>query len=385
MAKRIVTIALTGGPSGGKDEATKYLRTEVLKYTPAKVLVGREVATDFMDAGVESLGELRQRDPRFYFEVQQAIMMAQLAEEQYLMAEARALSDELVIILLNRGTMDGGAYIDRTQWLEIMRQTGHGILGLRDRYDGVIHMVTAAKGAEAHYGKANNLNRYESIAEARERDGLILNHWIGHPHLRVVENNGGSFEDKLKHVLAYVLRIAGIPQPLEIERKFRLFKPELGDFRNIVAAAGFASEVEIWQSYVSTPERGDFRIRLVKQAGDVAAYATWKRRLADGVREEIEERISPQQYFDLENYYRVLSAQTIRKRRTMFYSDGHYFELDEFLEPACGLKVLEAELLEINEPLIVPAFLGPVEEVTNDRRFLNRLIAEGALGDVFQL
>ncbi len=42
---------------------------------------------------------------------------------------------------------------------------------LRDaRYDHVIHMVTAAIGAEAFYQVTNNDTRKEGIEQARERD-----------------------------------------------------------------------------------------------------------------------------------------------------------------------------------------------------------------------
>lgn len=45
---------------------------------------------------------------------------------------------------------------------------------LRDnRYDAVIHMVTAANGAEDHYNGINNDARYEQKEEAIEKDEKI--------------------------------------------------------------------------------------------------------------------------------------------------------------------------------------------------------------------
>ena len=42
---------------------------------------------------------------------------------------------------------------------------------LRDnRYDGVLHMVTAADGAEQFYAALSNEARYESVEEATEKD-----------------------------------------------------------------------------------------------------------------------------------------------------------------------------------------------------------------------
>jgi hypothetical protein len=52
-----------------------------------------------------------------------------------------------------------------------MDDLGCNIPMIRDsRYDGIIHMVTAAEGAEKFYASLNNEARYESIEEAREKD-----------------------------------------------------------------------------------------------------------------------------------------------------------------------------------------------------------------------
>ena len=46
------------------------------------------------------------------------------------------------------------------------------VVELRDnRYDQIIHMVSAAIGAEAFYQLANNAVRSETIEQARELDG----------------------------------------------------------------------------------------------------------------------------------------------------------------------------------------------------------------------
>ena len=49
---------------------------------------------------------------------------------------------------------------------------GKDVVGLRDnRYDQIIHMVTAASGAENFYQLANNTVRSESLEMARDLDG----------------------------------------------------------------------------------------------------------------------------------------------------------------------------------------------------------------------
>lgn len=52
------------------------------------------------------------------------------------------------IIICDRGTMDGSAYVDENVWQAILDETGWSTIQLRDRrYEAVIHMVTAAEGA----------------------------------------------------------------------------------------------------------------------------------------------------------------------------------------------------------------------------------------------
>jgi hypothetical protein len=54
---------------------------------------------------------------------------------------------------------------------------------LRDkRYDVVLHLVTAADGAEKFYTLENNAARYEDVPTAKLVDGNLIKAWSGHPH-----------------------------------------------------------------------------------------------------------------------------------------------------------------------------------------------------------
>lgn len=57
------------------------------------------------------------------------------------------------------------------EWDEIIGSLGYDRIKLRDaRYNQVIHMVTAANGAEPFYQLANNSTRTEGIELAIDRD-----------------------------------------------------------------------------------------------------------------------------------------------------------------------------------------------------------------------
>jgi len=57
-------------------------------------------------------------------------------------------SGEKSLVLCDRGVMDGSAYIEPSLWQALLDEVGFSVVHLRDRrYESVIHLVTAAKGA----------------------------------------------------------------------------------------------------------------------------------------------------------------------------------------------------------------------------------------------
>ena len=94
-----------------------------------------------------------------------------------------------VLIVCDRGAMDPSACEERErrrlkclhfflfpvctkeEWDAIIASVGYDRVQLRDeRYDQVIHMMTAANGAEAFYQLSNNKTRSEGLELAIERD-----------------------------------------------------------------------------------------------------------------------------------------------------------------------------------------------------------------------
>ena len=74
----------------------------------------------------------------------------------------------IAVLLCDRGTMDGAAYIPATVWNKLMERHGSDTLTLRDtRYNAVFHLVTAADGAVEFYGSKTNEIRSESAGIPR--------------------------------------------------------------------------------------------------------------------------------------------------------------------------------------------------------------------------
>lgn len=98
---------------------------------------------------------------------------------------------------------------------------------MRDnRYDAVIHLVTAANGAEQYYN-LDNAARYESTLEkAIEIDEKLQAAWAGHPYWIKIDNKY-EFDDKVKRVGQALLHLVEQPTSLTFYKKFLLTKNEL--------------------------------------------------------------------------------------------------------------------------------------------------------------
>jgi CYTH domain-containing protein len=199
-------------------------------------------------------------------------------------------------------------------------------------------------------------------------DERTLQAWVGHSHLRIIGNET-DFETKLRRTLLAVTHVLGIPEPLEIERKFLLAWPP--DLAHPVLAQAQAIEIE--QRYLLSEDETVRRVRKRSQRGHITYYFTEKAELRPGVREERERIIGPREYL------RFLSEvdptrKPIRKTRYCFAWENAYFELDRFHTPE-GLW-----LAEEGESPQLPDFLSIAREVTEDPAFSNAQLAR-TLGD----
>ena len=107
--------------------------------------------------------------------------------------------------------MDPVAYLQSEEWETLKhRNPNWNEVDLRDnRYDQIIHLITAANGAEQFYTLDNNASRTETIEVAREIDDKCAKTWIGHPCMDVI-NNEISFETKVTKSLQAVCERIGL-------------------------------------------------------------------------------------------------------------------------------------------------------------------------------
>jgi thymidylate kinase len=205
-------IVLTGGPCAGKSTALLHV-ADWLTASGLQVYRVPEASTMLLGGGARVVGAT----PEQLLSFQRGILQLTLALEDSFLTIARA-SGRKSVLVCDRGAMDGSAYIPPESWKRLLEEACLEEMHLLEqRYDAVIHLVTAAIGAEDRYGAHNNLVRYESVEEARGVDERLRQAWQGHPRLRVIDNSG-DFKSKLHRVVCSVCEVVGLPPPGEQER-----------------------------------------------------------------------------------------------------------------------------------------------------------------------
>ena len=191
----VTRIALTGGPCAGKSTVLKRIRQKYEEKGYAVYLLP-ESATLFIEAGADFL--TKDADLSYITEKSKLQFQLQMEESMTQIAEA---CGRPALLICDRGTMDTAAYMPADVWNHIKSDLGVTEKELRDtHYEAVLHICTAAKGAEDFYTLYNNKCRSESVELARDVDDRILAVWQGHPHLHVIQAEI-RFEDKIQHVL----------------------------------------------------------------------------------------------------------------------------------------------------------------------------------------
>ena len=191
----VTRIALTGGPCAGKSTVLKRIRQKYEEKGYAVYLLP-EAATLFIEAGADFLT----KDAELSYVTEKSKLEFQLQMERSMTQIAEA-SSKPALLICDRGTMDTAAYMPAEVWQRIKDDIGMTEKELRDkRYDAVLHICTAAKGAEDFYTLYNNKCRSESVEVARDVDDRILAVWKGHPVLHIIKAEI-CFEDKIQHVL----------------------------------------------------------------------------------------------------------------------------------------------------------------------------------------
>jgi len=357
--KEISKIVITGGPCAGKTTAMSWIQNAFtdLGY---QVIFVPECATELITAGISGV------TCKSVVDFQTALMSLQLEREKIYEFAAQTMKTNKVLIVCDRGIMDSKAYLSNLEFSTVLNEINKNEIELRDNYDAVFHLVTAAKGAQEFYTLENNSARTETLSEAISADDKLIDAWTGHPHFRIIDNST-EFEDKMKRLLKEISLFLGEPEPYEIERKFLIEYPDINWLNKV------CKKLEIIQTYLNSKNDDEVRIRQRGINGNYIYTQTIKRNVNDIKRIEIEKRLSKDEYLEL-LMDADITKHSIRKTRYCLIYKNQYFEIDIY--PFWDDKaIVELELNSEDQEIEFPKQLRLIKEVTHDKRYKNSELA----------
>ena len=358
----ITKIVITGGPCAGKTTAMSWIQNAFTEKG-YMVLFVDETATQLISGGAQ--WKYTRNNREYQYRVTQLMLAKELAFTEI----AKTFEAEKVLVVCDRGALDNRAYMNDEEFQYVLDQLNTSEVELRDQYDAVFHLVTAAKGAEQFYTLANNAARYETAEEASKVDDGLIAAWTGHPHLRVIDNRY-SFDEKMLALITEISAFLGEPRPLETKRKYLIAYPDV----HALEQRQNCRRVEILQTYLKSDIPGEMiRIRQRGRDGNYLYYKTRKRMVEGMKRIEMEERLTKNEYLDL-----LMQAdpdyRPIRKQRFCLSENGLYYNIDLF--PQWNDQALmEIELYDKDEQVRFPEGIRVIREVTGEAAFSNPSIA----------
>jgi len=401
---KVYRLVLTGGPCGGKTTGQARICT-FFENLGWKVYRVPETATVLMGGGVKWSDLSEEEAYRF----QEMLLQTMMQMEEVFFNLANSCCRNCLIIS-DRGTMDATAYLKPDQWERMKAENGWNNVELRDnRYNQVIHMVSAAKGAELFYQTDTHVTRYENLELARQLDDYAAQAWVGHPYYDVIDNTS-DFETKVMRMIAAVCNHLGIDagdrlQTGSRKRKFLVTSLPEGVDLNLnslnVSREQMVDENGIHlnnvypqfqdfivvHDYLVTP-KSKMQARIRRRGQNVrwdSAKGRWdvetgnwtythtiRRPEINKESPELKMQISSREY-DLLLAQRDARHFTIYKKRRCFLWNDQYFQMDIYQEPShprCkGLILLETYTTLKGDELKLPNFLQIEKEVTTDRYY----------------
>lgn len=368
--KKIVKIVLTGGPCAGKTTVLSLLEKEIAeKFPDWYLLVVPETASELILNGIRPFGGCLS-----LLRFQKYVLHKQLSKEKLYMEVANELPYDNILIVCDRGLCDNIAYCENEEcsaedmFKRILKETSISISEARDSYDGIIHLVTAAKGTNA-YTTENNSARTETSEEAIDLDNRTLNAWIGHPNLKIIDNST-NFEDKVNKALSEIYFLMGIEKNIEYNKKYLIKIPDLEKL-------SYNRKIKIIQNYLYTDnDNVEKRIRQRKYGENCSYYYTEKYKIDSDQtgRLKSDRKITEREYLSLLSQINPKYRQ-ITKDRYCFVYKNQYFNLDVF--PFDKEKaLLEISLKENDTRIDIPNFLEIIKDVTDDESFRNICLSE---------
>ncbi|XP_026758186.1 TRPL translocation defect protein 14 isoform X2 [Galleria mellonella] len=366
--KTVYKLVLTGGPCGGKTTGQSRLST-FFENLGWKVFRVPETATVLLSGGVKFADLSPDEASKF----QENLLKTMIQIENTFFELGRTCQRNCLIIC-DRGAMDASAFISKEKWEAMMAANNWNSVELRDnRYNHIVHMVSAANGAEDFYSTEDHACRSEGVELARELDYNAAAAWIGHPYFDVIDNST-DFDKKMNRLIACVCQKIGIDTGDRLnvnskKRKFLVKSP-------IPADTEFPpfQDFDVVHNYLQSDMRkAQVRLRKRGQKGHWSYIHTLRKfHPTNGQSVEVRTQLTHRDYLNMLPQ-RDDAHFTIFKKRRCFIYNNQYYQLDIYRQPThprCrGLVLLETYSATYDQDTLIqslPKFLTIEKEVTGD-------------------
>ena len=368
---KIYLVCMTGGPCAGKTTAL----AEISEMFPEHIVYTLpELATLVITAG-QSLDHSSKAPATERYLVRKFISHMMATEDYFTSVGIHEQKD--VIVLTDRGCNDPKAYSGKENWSQLMKEAGWSEDDLtNNRYDMVIHLVTAADGAVNFYTRLNNTARKESADEAKELDKLTQDAWLNHHNFKIIHNNYGSFQGKLNKIYEVIGDLVGYNPSFNLASKFLLsddFDIETAIPQHIPTST-FFQEIDYLE--VDNPDKVSAYISFRYNDKGIETYTHTVRNLSKNVNKRREQKsLIKKQVYRLFYSQTDPKKKTLHKRITSFNYRNTTFVVEEFFDDENKKnrthKILRYER-SINEGGIVielPEWLPVVKDVSDKKEY----------------
>lgn len=196
--RTLTVLLLTGGPGGGKTESAAWLKKK-LEEEGFGVVVVPEAATELLLAGLDWRNSMEN------FDFQKAQLELGLFREELYKQYGSKLYNPNVIMLCDRGVLDGSGFIEPELFDKILQEKGLDRNELLKRYDAIFHLETAGRNNDNFYTLKNNKARIETASEAAMEDEILVRAYKNHP-CHVIIHSQKDVEAKFSNLLCEVNR-----------------------------------------------------------------------------------------------------------------------------------------------------------------------------------
>lgn len=377
---RITTVVLTGGPCAGKTTLMEKFRNEVANIPNVKIFFAKEAATFLKQSGINFVDA--GKDETF----QRLIIEQQLVAEHNARITAEKFAanhkDYKVIIVCDRGIMDGEAYFEKKyEFAELLADFELTKKTVFKRYDMILFLRSAAVGAPEFYTTMDGTPRDETPERAISLDTGVYNAWCTHPNFHALENSF-KFYEKLDIAVRLILEAAGIPAPKKLFKRYLIKSP------NILSLLSEHNTVTIKEQIFFLESDNDSTVYYIKiqRKGNDVRYSKREVRLGNANNNgEIEfTRIFEQDNTLTEDEFLKelarLNPAILPLHRTLFtFTAGFSVRCELEIYPLVQDKmILKVYMDSENDYDIISSRYQIIKDVTNDMNYCTLEIAKSA-------